>query len=194
MPTPKRKPSADRIQMVAEALFAQRGYHDVSLRQLMSAAGVSTTAFYARFPSKVAVLEKLTESLFVELYAEAVRVLRSSRDLDDGIVRGVDLLVAHFGPRKALVRLVIAEAGSLPGVLARRRQAYALLAGFLARYLRALAERGAIACERPDLVAWAIVGALELQLVRWAVWGEISDDELTGVLRVTANAIVPKER
>jgi AcrR family transcriptional regulator len=196
MPTPKRaaKPSSDRILVAAEALFSSKGYSDVSLRQLIAAAGVSTTAFYARFPSKAAVLEKLTESLFAELHVAAARALRAARDLDDGIVRGVDLLVGHFGPRKSLVRLIIAEAGSVPNVLAKRRQSYAMLAGFLARYLRALDDRGVIVCPSPETVAWAIVGALEIQIVRWAVWAELPDAELTSALRMTAHAILPKER
>ena len=196
MPTPKRaaKPSSDRILVAAEALFASKGYGDVSLRQLIAAAGVSTTAFYARFPSKAAVLEKLTETLFAELHAEAAVVLRQARDLDEGIKRGIDLIVSHFGPRKALVRLVIAEAGSVPAVLAKRRQSYSMLAMFLARYLRALADRGVIACASPETIAWAIVGALEMQIARWAVWGDLPDAQLTSALRMTAHAILPKER
>jgi hypothetical protein len=139
------------------------------------------------------VLEKLTETLFAELQLEAAAVLRSARDLEAGITRGVDLLADHFGPRKALVRLVIAEAGSVPSVLQARRQAYAMLAAFLAYYLRALDERGVITVKSAETVAWAIVGALEIQIVRWAVWGDLPDAQLVSALRMTAHAILPKE-
>ncbi|MGE5185768.1 MAG: TetR/AcrR family transcriptional regulator, partial [Acidobacteriota bacterium] len=122
------KPSSDRILAAAEALFASKGYGAVSLRQLIAAAGVSTTAFYARFPSKAAVLEQLTHKLFADLQVEAERVLRSVRDLDDGILRGVDVVVDHFMPRKALVKLVIAESAALPTVLMIRQRAYVMLA------------------------------------------------------------------
>jgi AcrR family transcriptional regulator len=195
MPTLKRaaKPSEARILAAAEALFAAKGYSDVSLRQLIAAAGVSTTAFYARFASKAAVLEKLTQSLFAELQIDAAAVFRSARDLESGIVRGVDLLAEHFGSRKSLVRLVIAEAGSVPAVLQARRQAYAMLAAFLARYVRALDERGVITVKSAETVAWAIVGALEIQLVRWAVWGDLPDAQLVSALRMTAHAVMPKE-
>jgi AcrR family transcriptional regulator len=195
MPSLKRpaKPSSDRILVAAEALFASKGYADVSLRQLIAAAGVSTTAFYARFPSKAAVLEKLTETLFAELHVEAAAVLRQARNLDEGIKRGIDLVVDHFGPRKALVRLIISEAGSVPSVLLKRRQSYLMLAMFLARYLRALDERRVITCKDPETVAWALVGALEMQFVRWAVWGDLPDAQLTAALRMSAHAILPKE-
>jgi len=193
LPRRTPKPSRDRILAAAEALFATRGYGETSLRQLIAASGVSTTAFYARFPSKLAVLETLTEQLFVELQAQAGSVLREARDLDHGIVKAVDLLVDHFGPRKALVRLVIAESGALPTVLATRRRSYAMLATFLARHLQRLNERRRISIVDPDIVAWAIIGALELQIVRWAVWDELPGDHLRGVLRITAKAVMPKE-
>lgn len=195
MPTLKRasKPSEARILAAAEALFAAKGYGEVSLRQLIAAAGVSTTAFYARFPSKAAVLEKLTQSLFVDLHRDAVTVFRSAKNLETGIVRAVDLLVEHFGPRKSLVRLVIAEGGSVPAVLQVRRQSYAMLAAFLAHYVRALDERGVITVQSPETIGWAIVGALDIQLVRWAVWGELPDAQLVSTLRMTAQAIFPKE-
>jgi len=196
MPSLKRaaKPSSDRILVAAEALFASKGYSDVSLRQLIAAAGVSTTAFYARFASKAAVLERLTESLFADLHVEAATVLRRARDLDEGIKRGVDLIVEHFGRRKALVRLIISEAGSVPIVLQKRRQSYAMLALFLARYLRALDERRIITCKDPETVAWALVGALEIQITRWAVWGDLPDAQLTAALRMSAHTILPKEK
>ena len=38
------RPSVDRILESAEDVFAKLGYGEVSLRQLMAAAGVSTTA------------------------------------------------------------------------------------------------------------------------------------------------------
>jgi AcrR family transcriptional regulator len=196
MPNVRRavKPSSDRILAAAEDLFASRGYADASLRQLIAAAGVSTTAFYARFASKAAVLEQLTARMFADLHAEAATALRNARDIDDGIDRGMVLVCRHFAPRKQLVKLVIAEAGALPSVLETRRRSYAMLAGFLARYLRALADRGRIEIDAPDTVAWAIIGALEIQFVRWAVWGELSDEELPLILTATAHAILPKER
>lgn len=188
------RPSADRILVAAEQLFATSGYGDVSLRQLMSAAGVSTTAFYARFDSKAAVLDKLAEQLFAELHAEAAAQLGRVKSFADGIERGVDILCARFAPRKALVRLVIAESGSVAPTLEIRKKSYAMLVAFLAHYLRALSQRGRIEVADPEGMAWALVGALEMQIVRWAVWDELDVDELRAQLLVVARAILPVER
>ena len=190
----RERPSADRILAAAETLFANKGYGEVSLRQLIAASGVSTTAFYARFDSKAAVLDTLTERLFAELQLEAAMTLRNVKDFASGIERGVDLLVARFGPRKALVRLIVAESGSLVPMLSTRRKSYATLAGFLGHYFKLLSDRGRISVADPQALAWALVGALEMQIVRWAVWDELEVDQLRDELLAVARAILPKEK
>jgi AcrR family transcriptional regulator len=184
VPMPKRalRPSSDRILGAAEQVFATHNYGDVSLRQLIAAAGVSTTAFYARFDSKAAVLDTLAERLFAELHAEARTALRGTRDLEDGIARGIALVCAKFGPRKPLVRMILSEIG--PHQV--RRRSYALLAAFLAHRLKAFAD--------PEALAWAIIGALEIQITRWAVWDELDLPALRAQLVATAHAILPASR
>jgi AcrR family transcriptional regulator len=185
------KPSADRILEAAEEVFAEHGYEPVSLRQLMAAAGVSTTAFYARFASKEAVMAELTARLFGELYAEAPAVLDRARDLEAGIEYGVDLLCERFAPRQALVRMILAEAGSAPAAVEARRRAYTMLAAFLGARLAALAEKKRIAVADPTALGWALVGALEIHVVRWAVWHELDIAGLRAALRAAAHAVLP---
>jgi len=188
------RPSADRILAAAEALFATKGYGEVSLRQLIAAAGISTTAFYARFDSKDAVLHALSEQLFNDLQREAAKAMPLARNLDDGIERGIEILCAQFAPRRPLVRLVISEMGSVAPTAASRKKSYAMLVAFLAHYLKALATRGRIEVSDPVATAWALVGALEMQFVRWAVWDELDIDQLRAQLLAVARAILPRER
>jgi len=179
MPKRSARPSADRILGAAEQVFASNGYADVSLRQLIAAAGVSTTAFYARFDSKSAVLDTLAERFFAELHTEASDSLRDVRGVEAGIARGIELLCAKLGPRKALVRMILSEVGAH----AVRQRSYALLAAFLASRLKAFADPGAL--------AWGIIGALEIQVTRWAVWDELELPALRTQLLATARAIMP---
>lgn len=188
-----QKPSADRILEAAEDTFAKHGYAEVSLRQLMAAAGVSTTAFYARFDSKEAVMAALTTRLFGELYADAPNVLDRARDLESGIVLGVDLLCDRFAPRQALVRMILAETGASSAAVDARRRAYSLLAAFLSARFTALVERKRIEITDPDALAWALVGALEIQVTRWAVWNEIDITTLRAQLVAAARAILPDD-
>jgi AcrR family transcriptional regulator len=184
-----RRGAETDILEAAEELFAKTRYADVSLRQLIAASGVSTTAFYARFDSKAAVLDTLAQQLFADLHKSAIVTLREARDFTDGVDRAIALLVARFAPRKALVRLILAESGSL----AVRRQAYAILVALLTSRLHTLASRGRIAVTEPDALAWAIVGALEIQITRWAVWNDLPTESLHAALLAAARAILPEE-
>jgi len=194
VPAPRRafKPSSDGILEAAEVAFARHGYTELSLRQLIAASRVSTTAFYARFESKEAVLAALTTRLFRDLHADAPAVLRQARDLEAGIDHGVELLCERFAPRKALVRMILAEAGSSSAVVTARRDAYRMLAAFLATRFAALTEKKRIAVPDPAALAWALIGALEIQVVRWAVWDDIDLDTLRAQLRLAARAILPR--
>jgi AcrR family transcriptional regulator len=187
------KPSADRILEAAEEVFAEHGYADVSLRQLIAAAEISTTAFYARFDSKEAVMAALVTRLFADLYNDAPSVLDRARDLEGGIVLGVDLLCDRFAPRKPLVRMVLSETGASKAAVDARRRAYSLLATFLGSRLRALVERKRIDVTDPEALAWALVGALEMQITRWAVWEEIDMPALRKQLVAAARAILPDQ-
>lgn len=186
------KPSSNNILEAAETAFAKHGYNELSLRQLISASRVSTTAFYARFDSKEAVLAALTSRLFGELHADAPAALSKARDLASGIELGVDLLCERLGPRKALVRLILSEAGSSPAAMNARRDSYAMLAAFLAMRFAALNERKRIAVADPEALAWALIGALEIQFIRWAVWDQIDLAALRAQLARAALAILPR--
>jgi AcrR family transcriptional regulator len=186
------KPSADRILDAAEGVLATQPYSAVSLRTLMAAAQISTTAFYARFDSKEAVVAALTARLFTDLYRGAPGALDPARDRETGIERGVDFVCERFASKKALVRLVLSEAGSAPAAVEARQRAYHLLAGFLTTRLTALNERRRIKVADPHALAWALVGAMEIQIVRWAVWNEIDLPTLRTQLTATARAVLPR--
>jgi AcrR family transcriptional regulator len=186
------KPSVDRILDAAESVLATQPYSEISLRTLMAAAQISTTAFYARFDSKEAVVAALTARLFTDLYRGAPGALDPARDLETGIERGVQFVCERFAAKKAVVRLVLSEAGSVPAAVEARQRAYHLLAGFLATRFAALNERRKIKVADPQALAWALVGALEIQIVRWAVWNEIDLPTLRAQLTSTARAILPR--
>jgi AcrR family transcriptional regulator len=184
------KPSVDGILDAAEAVLAEQPYADISLRTLMSAAQVSTTAFYARFDSKEAVVAALTARLFAELHQGAPGVLDGARDLETGIERGVDLLCERFGERKPLVRLILSETGGSPAAVEARQIEYHLLAGFLAMRLAGFKR---VRLADPQALAWALIGALEIQIVRWAVWNEIDLPTMRAHLIAAARAILPRK-
>jgi len=185
------KPSVDGILEAAERVFARQGYGETSLRQLIAEAGISTTAFYARFDSKEQVLDALVVDLFARLNAAAVAALGGARGIEDGFDRGIDALIATLGARKDLVRLTLTEAASSPRSLATLRASLAYLAQMLAARLARLVERGDVQVDDVEALAWALVGALKIQVLRWAVYGDLDDRGLARALRSTARTVLP---
>src|SRR5688572_29754490 len=128
--------SADQILSAAERVFARRGYGETSLRQLMAAARVSTTAFYARFESKEAVLVALGERLLGELHRQVGAVLAEARSREEGVNRGADAVVAALSGHQRLVALILGEGLASAGVRAGLARAYRALAELLAAQMR----------------------------------------------------------
>jgi AcrR family transcriptional regulator len=191
---PRPRPSHDAILASAEKAFGERGFADTSLRELIAACGCSTTAFYARFATKEAVLETLLRDLLVDLHDAAAQVLPRAKDPAQGFDAGVDVLVAAIKDRRGLLRVALTEAGRIPSARAVMRDAYGMLAALLAGQMTKLVARGRIDVADADALAWALVGALTMQVTRWAVFEELADDELAEALRATARTMLPARR
>jgi len=73
-----RKKKRDRILESSVPLFALRGYHGVSMRDIAAAIGLSPAALYYHFPDK--------EQLYIEVVAHAVR---ESAAMRKGIPNGL---------------------------------------------------------------------------------------------------------
>lgn len=192
--SPRARPSHDAILATAERVFAERGFGETSLRELIAACGCSTTAFYARFATKDAVLEQLLRDLLVDLHDAAARSLPRAKNPAAGFEQGVDVLVAALAGRRGLVRVALTEAACSIPARAVLRNAYGMLAALLAGQIAHLVARGKIEVADADALAWALCGALTMQVTRWAVFEEIDDDALVASLRATARTMLPPSR
>jgi AcrR family transcriptional regulator len=185
------RPSSDRILQAAERVFAKHGYGETSLRQLMTASKTSTTAFYARFASKEEVMRGLMLGLIADLEQQARAELSLAESLEDGFRRGADVLARVIGPKRDLVRLALTEAAASEVVNETVSRVYASLAALLASRILKLMEQRRISNVDAEAVAWGLVGAVNIQVLRWAVWRQIETDALAPALRQTAAALVP---
>jgi AcrR family transcriptional regulator len=183
--------SADQILTAAERVFARRGYGETSLRQLMAAARVSTTAFYARFPSKEAVLVALGERLLERLHGEVAAALSAARSREEGVERGVDTVVAILSGHQRLVALLLGEGLASPGVRRGMARAYHALADLLAAQIAAGAAAARARVADPAALAWAFAGAVQIQVQRWAVFEEIDVAQLSAALHQVAHTLLP---
>jgi AcrR family transcriptional regulator len=187
----RTRPTSKAILDAAEKLFAQQSYAETSLRQLMSAAGVSTTAFYARFPTKDAVLEGLANRFLLKLTQSAMERLSESRTLEEGFSVGAEVLMKAVRGKKPLIRLLLGESAASTGLGKVLGTAYGQIATLLGGNLQRLIDKGELEETDAETVGWAMVGAIKIQLERWAVFKEINDRQLQAALKSTAASLLP---
>lgn len=180
--------SEAHILDAAQKVFDEQGYGNTSLRQVMSAAQVSTTAFYARFSSKEDVLIALVKGLMTELLLRGGKVLSNVESVQQGIEGGLDVLLETLRGHRAVVALALTEGTSVPAVRDSLGNAFAALAELLAMHI-ATASSSRVNRETRAL-GWALVGALQIQVARWAVYNQLDDKQLRTELRRTSQSLL----
>jgi AcrR family transcriptional regulator len=145
-PAPRRRSRRDEILDIAVGLFAQRGYHGVSMDDIGSAAGVTGPALYHHFAGKeamlVAALIPVSEGL---LNGGRERVARHPGDARATLTDLIEFHVEFALENPAVIALHLHELDRLPDEPKRQ----------IRRLQRLYVEEwvGVLAALRPDLDA-----------------------------------------
>ena len=91
-------PRREQILDTAADLFAQRGFHGVSVADLGAACGISGPALYKHFPSKDAMLAEMLVSISEELLSVGRDRRATAAATPPGAVRGADRLARRVRP------------------------------------------------------------------------------------------------
>jgi AcrR family transcriptional regulator len=151
---------------IAGALFAARGYHDVSMEEVARAAGVTKPMVYAYFDSKEGLFLACVEGAAGQLIETLERETSASLPPEVRLWRGL-LAVFDFIEENREAWAVLYPHGPQSGApfSAGAQKANEAMAGLLARLLRdaAVAEGvdPALAAETGAPFAHALVGAVE---------------------------------
>ena len=99
----------------AAALFAQRGFHGVSVTELGAACGISGPALYKHFPSKEALLAEMLVSISERLLSGGKERVAASADPSDALASLVDWHVDFALRHRPLIVVQDRDWSSLPG-------------------------------------------------------------------------------
>lgn len=188
--------SEDAILAASRTLFLERGYDGVNLDQIAETAGLSRQTVYNRFGSKEAVFRATLRRHWGSLlaWADWVRESIGGVTFEDPAAKLVGIAGALYrfaeeGDQIGFTRLVIAESRTRPWIgeeFHRFGQAPAVEA--LTRVLGAMANQGAIDCERPDIAARQFLGLVQ----EFAVWPRVMGVD-AGVLGLPPREVVIAE-
>jgi AcrR family transcriptional regulator len=148
---------------VAKEVFAERGYHNASINDIIGRAGIARGTFYLYFESKHLVFESILEEALQELRSRISRIdVTEGADPPQVQLRGSLVRVMHFVLEDPhFSRLLISHS------LASDEEAVAQVDGFYAHVLKLIAsslehgiEMGLVRRCDTGLVAAALLGAV----------------------------------
>lgn len=158
-----------RILESAEEVFGERGFHEASIVEITSRAGVALGTFYVHFPSKKTIFDELIRTRGRELrdtLHASLQPGRSRRQIEeDGFRRYFEWIAKH--PK--LYRVARQAEFVDPALM---REFYELFAGTYAQALAKAMGEGQISQTDPDVLAWAVMGAADFVAMRFSVWEE----------------------
>src|SRR3984885_12561312 len=134
----RSKQRREEIVSAAAALFAQRGFHGVSIDDIGSAVGMSGPGIYRHFPSKEAVLSQMLLDISERLLAEGGRRASAAADAQEALDA---LLRWHIGFALGQPDLITVQTRELANVPATaRRQIRRLQRLYVEEWVTVLSE------------------------------------------------------
>ncbi|RMH37236.1 MAG: TetR/AcrR family transcriptional regulator, partial [Deltaproteobacteria bacterium] len=151
-----------QILDAAKRVFADKGFHQASINDIIAAAGIARGTFYLYFPGKDAVFEAVLDEAIRDLRERIVRVDVSPgappprEQLEENVARVLDYVFED----RALITLLLAH-GIAPDleVAARVEQFFGHVHEMIESSVRYGLSVGLVRPCDPTLVAAAILGA-----------------------------------
>lgn len=191
----RAKKDAKRTAMMQAAVgvFAERGYHAATVRDIVKAAGVAIGTFYFYFPDK--------ETLFVYLYEETAdfllqtlsQALGSQQALAEKVTSGIQQYVNVSVFEPAVIQLLlVGGVGAVPSLNEKRLQFRTKLVTTWQRALDHAVEAGELAVHDTRRSAEFIAGGCDevlLSLLQFPDAAEQAEEAVASLTQLILNAV-----
>ena len=151
----------DALLSAAAKVFAERGYHQTSMRDLARASGVSLAGLYYYVESKEELLYLIQRRNFERVIADSKERLAGATDPVDRLMRFIDNHLDYFATHMAEMKVLSHEAGALTGepllVVEEMKRAYTRS---LMDILAAIEEKHGPAHANRRVAAYALFGMM----------------------------------
>lgn len=182
--TPASRPAEaprERLLGAATRVFAERGFHATTMRDLARASGMSLAGMYHYVRSKEELLLRIQERCFERVMREAGAALSGVEDPLERLRVFIRHHVTFFAGHMPEMKVLSHEAESLSGAAARtlraRKTAYAALLEAIVGEI----QPDATAAER-SVTAYAIFGMINWIYTWYRPSGSVAPEELAARL------------
>jgi AcrR family transcriptional regulator len=170
----------DRLLATAARVFADRGYHATTMRDLARVTGMSLAGMYYYVGSKDELLYRIQERCFEQVLAGARAAVSQGTTPADRIARFIRHHVVFFARHMSEMKVLSHEAESLSGPrrekITRLKRRYVEL---LSRLIGQLDEEGS-GWPEPRIAAYALFGMMNWIYTWYDPTGPVSPDNLAG--------------
>ncbi|EYF05708.1 TetR/AcrR family transcriptional regulator [Chondromyces apiculatus] len=143
------------------AVFAEKGYHEAKIDDIVASAGVAKGTFYLYFRDKRALFAELVDGLFTRLGGAILRV-DTDADIESQIKHNIRAIVAVLLDDPALTSILLSySAGLDQAFVSQVRSFHEGVKQLLAGSLRWGQQLGIVASGDPALYATFTIGALK---------------------------------
>ncbi len=159
----KKNLTKERLLKAAKKIFAEKGYHNTIVSEIVKSAGVGQGTFYRNFIDKRDIFEnllnELTEKLLLSFSDMSSELPKNSQEYRDASVRAIRRMIKTVIENRELVTIFIKEAVSVDRELERKIYEFQMKFAQLAKYYLDYAiEKGfARRCDS-DIVSKSVVG------------------------------------
>jgi len=173
-----------RILNAAINVFAQKGYHDTRVDEIVEASETSKGAVYFHFPSK--------QEIFLGLVDEFANLLESRLEMaisqEESGVQQVDaalrICLHTFGKYQKLAKIFLVQAVGLGTIFEDKRQEiHDRFVNLVKGHLDQAVSEGDIPPLDTEIAAYAWMGAINEVVIRWVFTGEPSPARTLPALR-----------
>jgi AcrR family transcriptional regulator len=167
----RREARRQRLLDAALHLFADLGFHDTSVDEVVAEARTSKSAFYEHFESKEDCFRMLLEQEGGSLIAAVNAAAASGGDHRERMRLGITAFVNSCAHRASVARLLLVESvGLAPSIQRVRQHLHSDFAGMVERecsYMKAHGDRDLAAID-PAVYARVVVGGVN-EAVCWSL-------------------------
>ncbi|HSO00045.1 MAG TPA: helix-turn-helix domain-containing protein [Candidatus Nanopelagicales bacterium] len=145
----------------ARTVFAERGYHEAKIDDIVALAGVAKGTFYLYFRDKRAIFGELVDGLFARL-GGAILHVDPVADVESQIKHNIRAVVAVLLDDAALTSILLSYAAGLdPAFVDQVRAFHQQVKGLLVEAMEEGQRLGIVAAGDPKLYATFTIGAVK---------------------------------
>jgi AcrR family transcriptional regulator len=165
----------DKIMEAAEALFAEKGYHDAAMDDIVRLTEVSKGGLYFHFPSKeklfFAVMDHLADRLLERVRKAVAREPSALGRLE----MALDTVLDSLGQKRPLAKLLLVQGYSMGNAFEKKRvELYSRFAALIQENLDQAGAEGSIEAIDTEITSHIWLGAINEVVARWLYTGKPS--------------------